>query len=104
MSREKAEVVTQAELVELVADYGLSKADALRVLRHIGIHIVYSARAGKKVRFPELGIFSLVERKARTARNPITGEPVEVPAKRKIAFRMGAVAREAMAESSGGSA
>jgi DNA-binding protein HU-beta len=39
-----------------------------------------------KIRLTGLGILQVRDRPARTARNPATGEPVEVAASRKIAF------------------
>ena len=42
---------------------------------------------GDKIRLTGLGILQVRDRPARTARNPATGEPVEVAASRKIAFR-----------------
>ena len=41
---------------------------------------------GDKVHAGNLGYFELRERSARTARNPRTGEAVEVPAKKVPAF------------------
>ena len=41
-----------------------------------------------KVNVAGLGIFSVRERKARTARNPKTGETVAVPAKKVVKFRV----------------
>ncbi len=41
-----------------------------------------------KVNVAGLGIWSVKDRKARTARNPKTGETVQVPAKRVVKFRV----------------
>jgi DNA-binding protein HU-beta len=37
---------------------------------------------------PGLGILQVRETKARTGRNPATGEPIKIPAKKKVAFRV----------------
>jgi DNA-binding protein HU-beta len=42
---------------------------------------------GDKIRLSGLGILQVRDRLARTARNPATGESIEVAASRKIAFR-----------------
>jgi integration host factor subunit beta len=42
---------------------------------------------GRRVEIREFGSFTLRERKARKARNPRTGESVNVPAKARIYFR-----------------
>lgn len=94
------EVVGKSDLVNLLAgQHGITKASAERILKHLGTQITLSVREGKKVRFPELGIFSRIETREHTVRNPQTGEPVKVPEKVKIRFRMSASAREALAES-----
>jgi DNA-binding protein HU-beta len=36
-------------------------------------------KKGDRVRFPGFGTFRVLKRKARTARNPQTGEPIKVP-------------------------
>ena len=41
-----------------------------------------------KVKVAGLGTFDTAERAARTARNPKTGEPVEVPAKTVVKFKL----------------
>ena len=45
-------------------------------------------KSEQKVNVAGLGIFSVKDRKARTARNPKTGETVHVPAKKVIKFRV----------------
>ena len=42
---------------------------------------------GSKIRIPGLGIFQVSSRAARTGRNPATGEPIQIKASKKIAFR-----------------
>jgi DNA-binding protein HU-beta len=44
---------------------------------------------GENIGIPTFGSFKIVERSAREARNPSTGEPVTVPAKRVVKFQMG---------------
>ena len=49
-----------------------------------------------RLEFRDFGIFEVKEQAARTAQNPKTLEPVEVPAKRKVKFKMGRMMREGM--------
>jgi integration host factor subunit beta len=49
-----------------------------------------------RLEFRDFGIFEVKERAARTAQNPKTLEPVEIPAKRKVKFKMGRIMREGM--------
>jgi DNA-binding protein HU-beta len=38
------------------------------------------------VKIPGLGTFRKVQTKARTGRNPQTGEPIKIPARKKVRF------------------
>lgn len=42
--------------------------------------------SGGEVRIHGFGVFKAVERKAREARNPKTGETIQIPAKRVVRF------------------
>ena len=44
--------------------------------------------AGHKVRIEKLGIIQTKERAARKGRNPKTGEEIQIPASKKVAFRV----------------
>lgn len=43
--------------------------------------------SGERVELRGFGIFEAKETKARTGRNPSTGQTIEIPASRKAAFR-----------------
>lgn len=45
---------------------------------------------------PGLGKLVLVNRKARTGRNPQTGEPIKIPAKRVVKFRVAKACKDAV--------
>ena len=45
---------------------------------------------------PGLGKLVLVNRKARIGRNPATGEPIPIPEKKVVKFRIAKVAKEAI--------
>ena len=51
---------------------------------------------GSKIRIPGLGIFQVSARAARTGRNPATGEPIQIKASKKIAFRPAKELKEAI--------
>ena len=48
--------------------------------------IVGSVKKGDPVKLPGLGTFKKVQSKARMGRNPQTGEPVKIPARKKARF------------------
>jgi DNA-binding protein HU-beta len=64
---------------------GLSKAAVSAVLGEIGIALL----AGDDVHITGFGTFKLVDRATRTARNPQTGETVQVPAHKVPVFKPG---------------
>lgn len=51
---------------------------------------------GESVRLSGFGTFEVRERAARTARNPRTGEPVPLPARRAPTFRPSPALRESV--------
>ncbi len=78
------------ELIEKVAeDCGLSKKDVDKVLDKMIETIYKTVKGGDKVAIGGLGTFVVVDKKARTARNPKTGESIQVPAKKAPKFKPG---------------
>lgn len=78
----------KAALVDVVHEHvGGSKAAAERAVEGIIETITNTLKEGGEVSISGLGIFSAKMRAARTARNPKTGEPVQVPAMRVPKFR-----------------
>src|SRR4030088_470884 len=53
-------------------------------------------KSGDKVQLTPFGQFKVRDRAARIARNPQTGEPVKVPAKRVLKFIAGRALKEAV--------
>jgi DNA-binding protein HU-beta len=45
-----------------------------------------TVKKDKVLKIPNLGTFRLRQTKARTGRNPQTGEPIKIPARRKVGF------------------
>ena len=51
---------------------------------------------GTKIRIPGFGLFLVSSRAARMGRNPATGEPIQIKASKKIAFRPAKELKEAI--------
>ena len=82
--------MTKAELIETVSTTsGLSKKDAAAALNATIDAITASLVAGEKVVLPGFGTFEVREKAATTARNPRTGETIQVAAKKAPAFKPG---------------
>ena len=75
---------------------GGTKVQAEEVVDTIINSIVESLKKGDEVSIAGLGIFSAKQRAARTARNPRTGEPIQVPAMRVPKFRAAKALKDAV--------
>ena len=64
-----------------------TKVQAEKVVDTIFDSIISTLKKGEDVSIAGFGIFSAKMRAARTARNPRTGEPIQVPAMRVPKFR-----------------
>lgn len=77
-----------SELVSFVrAEAGIEKEEAVKAIAAVSAAIRNGAANGEKVTLPDLGTFRQVNKPSRQARNPRTGEIVEVPARSVVAFR-----------------
>ncbi|MCC6488715.1 MAG: HU family DNA-binding protein [Candidatus Hydrogenedentes bacterium] len=93
MAAKKA--MTKAQIVGALADKtGLSKKDVGNVLAELTALAYKEAKAG--FTFPGLGKLVVVQRKARTGRNPMTGATIKIPAKRVLKFRIAKAAKDAI--------
>ena len=89
--------MNKGELVSAVADRaGLSRGDAGRVIDTTFEVITDALRAGQGVKLVGFGTFQVAEREGGEARNPRTGEKVEVPASRAAKFRAGTQLKNAI--------
>ena len=79
--------MTKDELVAKVAETtGIKKVDIQKALESVIHTIIETIKTGDKVNITGLGIFKLKDKKARLARNPKTGESIQVPAKKAPKF------------------
>ena len=81
--------MTKAELIEhMAAKAGITKAEADRALTAITDSIVKSLKPKNgKITLTGLGSFYKSRRKARTGRNPRTGEPLKIKATNVVRFK-----------------
>ena len=74
--------MTRTELIEtLAAECQLDRQGAKRFLDGLTEVVERTLRNGGEVPLKGLGKFKVHHRKARVGRNPLTGEPVDIPAK-----------------------
>jgi integration host factor subunit beta len=94
--------MTKAELVEDVARAAeLTKKDAERLVEIVFESIIETLNKGEKIELRGFGSFRVRERGARRGRNPKTGDPVDIPAKRVPYFKPGKELKELINEKTG---
>ena len=87
--------MTKAELVEDVARAAeLTKKDAERLVEIVFESIIETLNQGEKIELRGFGSFRVRERGARRGRNPKTGDPDSIPAKRVPYFKPGKELKE----------
>jgi DNA-binding protein HU-beta len=74
----------------------LSKKHAEAILTDAIGMIVKHLKKGDRVRIVGLGILHVRKRAARVGRNPTTGEPIQIKASKKVAFRPSKELKEAI--------
>jgi nucleoid DNA-binding protein len=79
--------MNKAELVEVVAKNTCTKKEAQTAVESVLDAIRGSLKKKEPVAISGFGTFKVKETKARQGRNPKTGETIQIPAKKKIAFR-----------------
>ena len=91
--------MNKTELIAAIAEKaGLSKKDAERALNATIDAITASLVAGDKVQVAGFGIFEAKNREARTGRNPLTKETIQIPATRVPAFKASKTLKDAVAK------
>ena len=89
----------KTELIAAIAEKaGLTKKDAERALNATIDTITASLVAGEKVQVAGFGIFETKNREARTGRNPLTKETIQIPATCVPAFKASKTLKDAVAK------
>jgi len=87
--------MNKAELVSLVAkETDSSKALAEKVVNSVLDNIKKNAKKG--VQLIGFGSFTVGKRKARTGRNPQTGEKIQIKASKTVKFKAGTEFKKAL--------
>jgi DNA-binding protein HU-beta len=81
-------------IAKLAENNGLTKKQVKKLLEDLA-NLAYE-EAKNSFSVPGLGKLVLVERKERMARNPRTGEMVQVPARKVVKFKVAKACKEAI--------
>ncbi|MCK4917698.1 MAG: HU family DNA-binding protein [Candidatus Omnitrophica bacterium] len=79
--------MNKAQLIDLVAEKTVTKKDAIVAIDTLLNAIKDSLKNEEDVSVSGFGTFKVKTTKARTGRNPKTGESIEIPSKKKVSFK-----------------
>ncbi|UCE65589.1 MAG: HU family DNA-binding protein [Candidatus Zixiibacteriota bacterium] len=81
---------------KVVEEVGITKSQATKAVKSLFDGIVMSLQQGNKVSVSGFGTFDISNRKARTGRNPQTGEEIQIAASKVPKFKAGKAFKEAL--------
>jgi integration host factor subunit beta len=82
--------VTKKEIVKQISDrIGLTQLKTKEIVQQTFDAIVDTLITERRIELRNFGVFEVKERKPRKARNPRTGEKVDVPSKFVVTFKPG---------------
>jgi nucleoid DNA-binding protein len=89
--------INKKELANRIADSTQTKQVMVkRIIKALLDEIINELSKGNRLEFRDFGVFETRTRAARTAQNPKTLEPVEVPAKRTVKFKPGRLLKQGL--------
>ncbi len=89
--------VTKTEIIAKIADdAGINKVQAKAALESLVAQVYKGAKSTDGITIPGIGKLIKVHRKARTARNPATGETIKIKAGKVLKFRIAKAAKDAV--------
>lgn len=81
---------TKKDLIDRIADETNQKRTAVkRTVQAFLDNMIKELGKGNRLEFRDFGVFEVRERAPRTAQNPKTLEPVTVPARKTVKFKVG---------------
>ncbi len=91
----KAKPKTKTQIIAELAEAGdVTKKQAAAILDNLAAQAYKGAKLGFTI--PGIGKLVVVDRKARTGRNPMTGETIKIPKKKVLKFRIAKAAKDAI--------
>jgi len=82
--------VTKKEIVRQISEeIGLTQLQTKKIVEQTFEAIVETLLSDGRIELRNFGVFEVKERKARKARNPRTGDQVDVPPKKVVTFKPG---------------
>lgn len=91
--------ITKKELIDHIADSTAQKRVVVkRIIQSFLDRIVIELGRGNRLEFRDFGVFEVKQRRSRMAQNPKTLEPVQVPSKRTVKFKIGRLMKQVLVD------
>lgn len=82
--------IRKNEIIERLAnEHGITLTSGKEIVDYLLDEIKKELKNGNEVELSGFGKFTAIQKEARIARNPRTGEKMEVPAKKAVKFKAG---------------
>ena len=87
--------ITKKDFVDRIAEkMGVNQSIVKTIVHQFLDEIVSEIAKGNRLEFRDFGVFEVRQMAGRMAQNPKTMEPVKVPPKRKVKFKMGRIMKQ----------
>jgi integration host factor subunit beta len=88
--------ITKKDLIDRIAHANehITRSDVKDVVQAFLDAMIDELGSGNRLEFRDFGVFEVKKRAARTAQNPQTGQPVRVPPKRAVKFKVGRLMKD----------
>ena len=97
MAAAAAKRMTQTEIISSLAEStGMKKTDAKEFFNALADLATSEVKKNGEFTLPGFGKLVKATRKAREGRNPATGDPIKIPAKTTVKFRLGKALKDAV--------
>ena len=95
----KMATITRADFADMLrSEFGLTASDSYKMVDLVFEEISGALIRGEEVKLAGLGTFKILDKSARMGRNPKTGAPAIISARRVAAFRPCTEFRKCVAE------
>ena len=88
--------MTKADIASIVAEKGLAKKQAMEAVEATLSILKDALMKGEKIQLVGFGSFQVRAKRARKGRNPQTGEPIIISARKVLKFKPGKALHQAV--------
>ena len=89
--------ITKKELIDRIADATDQKRVVVKkVIQAFLDNVIVELGRNNRLEFRDFGVFEVKQRRARKAQNPKTLEPVQVPPKQTVKFKVGRLMKQTL--------